>query len=240
MVRETSGPSRLEAGGSASNTLIARPVPATAGHVWGQFFAPTSPTGEGMELDLDPETVDSLAEEADERGFESPAAYVEWLLEHRESILRPPGERLQARIEDVEDELARLRRSFEEGVATEITVESGTGGTVESDAEGAWFDEGRSSGTDQDKTSEFSEANPEESDEPDEGGVSEFAYSTDLEPPAEDTSGEDTRATETEAEPVEDDPADAADDDEIAEALAEVDLDDEDRPDAEDSDPEGT
>ena len=167
-----------------------------------------------MEIDLDSGTIDALAAEADERGFESPEAYVRWLLEHRESILRPPGEQLAARLERVEGELERLRRTLEDGFETEITVESGAGGVPDAGSEGEWFDERRTSG-------EGTESGPDDEsfDVPEEdAGVSEFAYSADLEPPAEDA------GTETS---VEEEPENAADDDEIAEALADVELEDE-------------
>ncbi|WP_136689238.1 hypothetical protein [Halorhabdus amylolytica] len=174
-----------------------------------------------MEIDLDPETVDALAAEADERGFESPEAYASWLLEHRESILRPPGEQLAARLERVEGQLQRLRRTLEDGFATEITVESGAGGLPDASAEGEWFDENRASGEGgkQASADEFGEGSADDiEDSAPADSVSEFAYSDSLEPPAEDAPPE---------PPIEGESADAADDDEIAEALAEVELEDE-------------
>ncbi|WP_135663827.1 hypothetical protein [Halorhabdus rudnickae] len=201
-----------------------------------------------MEIDLDPETVDSLAEEAAERGFESPEAYARWLLEHRQSILRPPGEQLESRLQRVEGELERMRRTLEDGFASEITVESGTNGLSDTTEEGEWFDEGRTAGDEssqasadefgetsaedspvefgetsaEDSPAEFGETPAEdpadESDDAADGSVSEFAYSDQLEPPADEPAAEAS---------VEEEPEDAADDDEIAEALAEVELEDE-------------
>lgn len=167
-----------------------------------------------MEIELDPDLAEALAAEADERGFDGTEAYARWLLEHREGVVQPPGERLQARLDRVEDELQRLRRTLEDGFETEITVESGTDVT-DGPSGGVWFDE---------RTSEDSDAGDaiddvgreEQLDEGEENGdVSEFAYSDDLEPPADVD------------EHVEEELEDAADDDEIAEALANVELEDE-------------
>ena len=171
-----------------------------------------------MELDLDPATIDALAAEADERGFESPEAYAGWLLEHRESILRPPGEQLQARLERVEGQLERLRHTLEDGVATEITVESGPSDRSEPQSETEWFDEGRSADETTSAVSGEFDDEPAEDTATTDAGVSEFAYSDELDPPPEDDAGE---------SPVEDDPEAAADDDEIAEALADIELEDE-------------
>ncbi|MFB6200610.1 MAG: hypothetical protein ABEI98_01220 [Halorhabdus sp.] len=173
-----------------------------------------------MEIDLDPDLAEELAREANERGFDGPDAYAQWVLAHRQSVIQPPDERLQARLDRVESELERLRRTITEGFETEITVESGPD-VGDSPAAGAWFDEGGADAPDADGDDDVAES-------ADTAGVSEFAYSGDLEPPAEDI--------DQETQPVEEAPEDAADDDEIAQALADVELEDDHPEQADDGD----
>jgi hypothetical protein len=220
-----------------------------------QIFALRLRITEQMEIDLDGDLAEELAAEAEERGFESPAAYARWVLQHREAVLDPPGEQLASRIDGLEDEIERLRGAIEAAGSPEAASVEAEGWIDESRDQTAWDDDTEtdegggfdfSGGTDADSasletpaesattsesdlaTESGSAASPDspdeqpEPDELDESGVSEFAYSNDLEPPPE-----------TDDEPVEagdasEEPEDGADDDEIADAIADIDLADED------------
>jgi hypothetical protein len=197
-----------------------------------------------MEIDPDEELRQALSTEADERGFDDVEAYVRWILRHREAVLNPPGDRLAGRIERVESEVKRLRKAIESGESPSV-AESGESPSAaesgdplssgESEPGGtAWFDESRgepteSSGEASDADFEFggTESTADSGDDE----VSEFAYSSDLEPPGEESTTESTEeSASVETEAAEEEPEDGADDDEIADAIADIDLAEEDRP----------
>ncbi|ERJ06113.1 hypothetical protein HLRTI_001876 [Halorhabdus tiamatea SARL4B] len=183
-----------------------------------------------MDLDLDPDLAETLAEEADERGFKSAEAYARWLLEHRQAVLQPPGERVEARL----DQLAGRVESLAAALTDEALDQPRTSATSSDPSD--WFDASREShawNPDQDETTladeDTSQTEPEgfafvgeddvgtEDDEV-EASASAFAYSDDLEPPGE-------TADESPEPPAE--PEDGADDDEIADAIADVDIEEE-------------
>ncbi|WP_158855528.1 hypothetical protein [Halorhabdus sp. CUG00001] len=205
-----------------------------------------------MELDLDGDLAGDLTAEATERGFDSPEAYARWLLEHREAVLRPPGEQLASRIDALESEIERLRGAIEAtGSLEDVSIEAEE-----------WIDESRDQTAWDDDTEtaeaggfEFAGDTETESDGPDtpaessppseteagsatsldsqdeqptpdtleDTGVSEFAYSDDLEPPSE--SGDEPAEADDAGEKAEG----GADDDEIADAIADIDLAEEDK-----------
>jgi len=203
-----------------------------------------------MDLDLDPTVAESLSAEAERRGFETTEAYVRWLLEHRQSVLQPPGERIEARLEQLEGRIESLTLALQEG-----NLEHSPPSTPSSEPSD-WIDASRETDTWDDTGTGVVDAEPtagstgavptpEESDANadasvpedaagDEGGfafggeadeeattedsVSEFAYSDDLEPPDGGDEATDAPATE---------PEDGADDDEIADAIADIDIDEE-------------
>lgn len=208
-----------------------------------------------MEIDLDGELAADLAAEAEERGFDTSEAYVQWLLEHREAVLTQPGERLASRVESLQGEIERLRAAIESDRPA-FDAEHGAGSDQTVQAERDAEDETGGGGF------EFGEAESADADV--ESDATEFPYSSSLEPPAEpsDQSGqsaasgdegvtlsgtseesdsptaEDVTGPETEASG----PADAAaaesaesdegaDDDEIADAIADIDLPEGEQPD---------
>ena len=179
-----------------------------------------------MDLDLDPDLRESLSAEADARGFATTEAYVRWLLEHRQAVLQPPGERVEARLERLANRVESLTRHLSEAGLDRPQ----TGATSSEPAD--WFDASRESDTwdaDEEAATGADEAtaqagfafvgeDTEADDEADES-VSEFAYSDDLEPPGDAPE----EPTESASEP-----DDGADDDEIADAIADVDIEAED------------
>ncbi|WP_181685923.1 hypothetical protein [Halorhabdus salina] len=208
-----------------------------------------------MEIDLDGDLAGDLEAEAEERGFDSLEAYVRWLLEHREAVLRPPGDRLASRIDALEDEIEHLRGAIEAAGTPDAAsikaedwidesrdqtdwdddTETATGGGfefsggtgTESDELDAPAESPTTSGGDSvDESDHAASLDPQDeqstSDELEESGISEFAYSDDLEPPPE-SDDEPAEADDTSEEP-----EDGADDDEIADAIADIDLAEED------------
>jgi len=199
-----------------------------------------------MDLDLDPDLVDSLSAEADARGFATTEAYVRWLLEHREAVLQPPGERVEARLEQLTGRIDSLTQALADTGLDQSRV------APTSSEPSDWFDASRETDTwDDDRSGvagvetatgatgtdptarETETAVTDDTSGDEDGGfafvgaddaeeatesVSEFAYSDDLEPPAESTD------ESPEPEPI---PEDGADDDEIADAIADIDIDEE-------------
>lgn len=193
-----------------------------------------------MDLDLDPDLRESLSAETDARGFATTEAYVRWLLEHRQAVLQPPGERVEARVERLAGRVESLTRAL----AAEGLEQPRTSATSSEPAD--WFDASRESDAwdaDGDEATGADEATAqaetagfafvgEDADADDEAAesVSEFAYSDDLEPPGETADESPEPASE---------PEDGADDDEIADAIADIDIDEEDVADG-DADEEAT
>ncbi|WEL16594.1 hypothetical protein SVXHr_0413 [Halorhabdus sp. SVX81] len=207
-----------------------------------------------MDLDLDPDLGESLSAEAEQRGFATTEAYVHWLLEHRQSVLQPPGERIEARLEQLEGRIESLTLALEDAGVEQSSVAT-------SSEPAAWFDASRETDTWDDTSSGAAadtatgtpgaEPTPQEpdADAPDDAAdqtgfafgdeadaeaatdesVSEFAYSDDLEPPGESTA----EAPEPTSEP-----EDGADDDEIADAIADIDIDEEEATDTESAEAE--
>jgi len=203
-----------------------------------------------MDLDLDPTVAESLSAEAERRGFETTEAYVRWLLEHRQSVLQPPGDRIEARLEQLEGRIESLTLALQEGNlehSPPSTPSSEPSDWIDASLEtDTWDDTGTDvAGTERETdatgtapTAREPDANAD-ADVPedaagDEGGfafgdqaddeattddsVSEFAYSDDLEPPDGGDEATDAPASE---------PEDGADDDEIADAIADIDIDEE-------------
>lgn len=132
-------------------------------------------------LDLDPAMIDNMRRESETHGFDDLDGYVQWLLQHRDTVLNehdawnnPPG-----KVQDFDADLAQS-----------------SGGTLSVDAPSEDADQTATSGSD---TGGFESLEPESQEE--------------------DPEEEDVELPEEE---------DGADDDDVAAALEEIDLDDED------------
>ena len=85
-----------------------------------------------VSLDLDPAMIDNMRREADEHGFDDLDGYVDWLLQHRDTVLNehdvwnaPPG--------GVADPDADLSQSSGPSIDPDLAGDSGP--SLESDAE---------------------------------------------------------------------------------------------------------
>lgn len=181
-----------------------------------------------MELDLEADLVAELAAEADQQGFDSPEAYARWLLAHRDAVLNPPEDQLLGHLERLEIEVDRMRAMIESDRSQ---------GDRDRTSGQAWFDTaaGVQSSPQADKANETSfqfGAGDATTDETGEEGVNEFAYSSDLEPPDKVTETASPAEASAQTEATSGELADdGADDDEIADAIADVDLAEEDQDD---------